>query len=127
MGIEQYMDMIRSEFKLKTMGYFEFMDIFATKETCEIIEAQPEWETLSTALMTMKALDQKQVNRLGFAEFCALYQSLELIPEEVSVTDDFDYNDPHSLALVEEVYNRYTDESGLITIEGLFRFCKDET
>jgi hypothetical protein len=97
-------------------GYISFdmfREIFFCKFAQTILEARWQYETLCTAILTMKCLDKHKLNRIEFVQFLQLYQSL--YGNEVKVKD------------VRTVFDKYdADGIGQLTIFDMFNFCADE-
>jgi len=90
-----------------------FCDLFTGKFAQTILESRWQYETLCSAIITMKCLDKNKSNRVEFPQFLRLYRALygrDLTTEKVST-----------------VFNKYDlDGVGLLTILNIFNFCSDE-
>jgi len=97
-------------------GYIDFnmhCDLFSCKFAQSVLESQWEYETLCTAILTMKNLDKNHTNRVSFPQFLVLYRSLR--------DDDMTEDD------VMKVFKKYDSNGiGLMNIVDLFNFCRDE-
>jgi len=90
-----------------------FSDLFSTDFAQVLIESRLEYESLCSALLTMKCLDTGGLNRILFEQFKILYESLHgNNVSEVEAKATFDHYD--------------TDGIGFLTIVGIFKFCLDE-
>jgi len=90
-----------------------FCELFSCKFAQTILEARWQYEILCSAILTMKCLDKKRLNRISFMQFLQLYQSL--YGNDVKVTD------------VRTVFEKYdTDGIGQLNIVNIFKFCADE-
>jgi len=121
LGMEEFLDafliwfpkpkLVKTNFGYITLNMF--CDVFGCKFAQTILEARWEYETLCTAIMTMKCLDKKKLNRIEFHQFSKLYRALH--ERDVSVEK------------VTNVFNRYDlDGIGLLTIANIFKFCCEE-
>jgi len=97
-------------------GYIDFnmhCDLFSCKFAQSVLEAQWEYETLCTAILTMKNLDKRHTNRVVFPQFLMFYRSLR--DDEVTEDD------------VRDVFKKYDSNGiGFMNIVDLFNFCRDE-
>jgi len=90
-----------------------FSDLFSTDFAQVLIESRLEYESLCSALLTMKCLDTGGLNRILFEQFKILYESLHgKNVSKVEAKAKFDHYD--------------TDGIGFLTIVGIFMFCLDE-
>merc|ERR1719285_312374 len=98
------------------LGYIAFdmfCDVFSSKFAQTVLEAQMQYEILCSAILTMKFLDQKKLNRIEFSQFLTLYRSL--------------HDDDVPVERVKKVFNKYDlDGIGLLNIANLFNFCCEE-
>jgi len=90
-----------------------FSDLFSTDFAQVLIESRLEYESLCSALLTMKCLDTGGLNRILFEQFKILYESLhgKKVSEDEAKAK-FDHYD--------------TGGIGFLTIVGIFKFCLDE-
>jgi len=121
LGLEQFFEDFLEWFPkpqvIKTnLGYITFdmfCDLFSCKFAQTILESRWQYETLSSAIITMKCLDKNKSNRIEFPQFLRLYRALygkELTVEKVSTE-----------------FNKYDlDGVGLLTIVHIFNFCSEE-
>jgi len=97
-------------------GFIDFnmhCDLFSCKFAQSVLEAQWEYETLCTAILTMKNMDKNHTNRISFPQFLELYRSLR---DDDTTEDD-----------VRKVFKKYDSNGiGLMNIVDLFNFCRDE-
>jgi len=104
--------------KLKKIGqgyisFDMFCDMFSCKFAQVILESRCEYETLCSAILTMKCLDKKNVNRIGFQQFFELCHSL--------------YGGSKTGGDIKKLFEKYdTNGVGLLTIVNVFNFCCDE-
>jgi len=121
LGLEHFFEEFLSWFPkpklIKTnQGYITFdmfCDLFCCKFAQTVLEVRQEYETLCSAIMTMKCLDKKKLNRIEFQEFAELYRAL--------------YEIDISTEKVNSVFNKYDlDGIGLLTIVNIFNFCSEE-
>jgi len=90
-----------------------FCELFKCKFAQTILEARWQYETLCSAILTMKCLDKHKVNRIEFVQFLHLYRSL--YGNDVQDKD------------VRTVFEKYdTDGIGQLHIVNIFKFCSDE-
>jgi len=98
------------------LGYITFdmfCDLFSCKFAQTILESRWQYETLCSAIMTMKCLEKNKVNRIEFPQFLRLYRGL--------------YGKDQSIEKVSTVFNKYDlDGVGLLTIVNIFNFCSEE-
>jgi len=97
-------------------GYISFdmfCDLFSCKFAQSILEGRWQYETLCSAILTMKCLEKNNCNRIEFEEFLRLYRSL---------------NNSHVKATyVRNIFNKYdSDGIGFLTVVDIFNFCTDE-
>jgi len=96
------------------ISFGQFCDLFSCKFAQTILESRWQYETLCSALLTMKCLDRKKINRVEFQQFLQLCQSLY---------EDDDKN----LDDIKRIFRKYdTDGIGFLTIVNIFNFCCDE-
>jgi len=90
-----------------------FCDMFSCKFAQTILEAKWQYETLCSAILTMKCLDKDKVNRIRFQQFYELCNSL--------------YDGAKSRDDIEKLFKKYdTDGVGLLTVVNIYNFCCDE-
>lgn len=90
-----------------------FCELFSCKFAQTILESRWQYETLCSAILTMKCLDKSRQNRVTFTQFSQLYRSLN--------GDDVETED------IRTVFEKYdTDGIGQLTIVNIFDFCADE-
>jgi len=90
-----------------------FCELFHCKFAQTILEARWQYETLCSALLTMKCLDKHKLNRIEFFQFLQLYRSLK--------GNDTKEQD------VRKVFDKYDlDGIGQLNIVNIFNFCNDE-
>lgn len=121
LGMEEFLEAFLIWFPkpklIKTnLGYITFnmfCDVFSCKFAQTILEGRWQYETLCSAIMTMKCLDKKKMNRIEFPQFLKLYRAL---------------HDSHiAVEKVNTVFNNYDlDGVGLLTIANIFKFCSEE-
>jgi len=121
LGMEPYLEDFLLWFPkpklIKTnLGYITFdmfCDLFSPKFAQTILESRWQYETLCSAIMTMKCLDKKRLNRIEFPQFLRLYRAL--------------YDRDISVEKVSCVFSKYDlDGIGLLTIVNIFNFCCEE-
>jgi len=121
LGMEEFLDsfliwfpkpkLVKTNFGYITLNMF--CDVFSCKFAQTILEARWQYETLCTAIMTMKCLDKKKLNRIEFHQFSKLYRALH--ERDISVEK------------VTNAFNRYDlDGVGLLTVANIFKFCCEE-
>jgi len=97
-------------------GYISFEmfgDLFSCKFAQSILEGRWQYETLCSAILTMKCLEKNNCNRIEFEEFLRLYRSLN--GSNVRAT------------YVRNIFNKYdSDGIGFLTVVDIFNFCTDE-
>jgi len=90
-----------------------FGDLFHCKFAQTILEARWQYETLCSAILTMKCLDKLQLNRIEFTQFLQLYRSL--------------YGNDITEKYARSIFKKYdSDGIGLLNIVNIFNFCCDE-
>merc|ERR1719499_1923657 len=77
-----------------------------------VVESRAEYETLTSALLTMRCLDTKGTGRLDYQQFYPLYESLHGPDEEGA----------------KRKYKEYTafDKNGFLNIYGIYMLCSEE-
>jgi len=90
-----------------------FCELFSCKFAQTILENRWQYETLCSAILTMKCLDKHKLNRIEFVQFLQLYRSL--------------YGNDTKEKDVRRVFNKYDlDGIGQLNIVNIFKFCNDE-
>jgi len=90
-----------------------FCELFSCKFAQTILEARWQYETLCSAILTMKCLDKHKLNRIEFVQFLQLYRSLK--GQDTKEQD------------VRKVFDKYDlDGIGQLNIVNIFNFCNDE-
>jgi len=121
LGMEPFLDDFLAWFPrpmlIKTgNGYISFdlfCDLFSCKFAQSILEGRWQYETLCSAILTMKCLEKNNCNRIVFQEFLRLYRSL--------------HGSRVKTKYVRNIFNKYdSDGIGFLTIVNIFNFCSDE-
>lgn len=121
LGLEQFLEDFLLWFPkpkmIKTnLGYITFdmfCDLFSCKFAQTILESRWQYETLCSAIITMKCLDKNKSNRIELPQFSRLYRAL--------------YGKELKVGKVRDIFNKYDlDGIGLLTIVNMFNFCSEE-